>query len=254
MKMLIQRVRPAWALFFLLFLACLSLGRVQAQGNSVTLCHDGHTISVSVAAAGHHLLHGDVLGPCCIDPRLINPQCVCPAVYAPVCGCNGVTYSNGCLASCSGVTSWTQGPCELCVGPPQQLICPAVYDPVCGCDGNTYSNSCYAMAAGVLIWVPGECGSIGVGKRAEGNADAPSLAPNPSQDRVAITWTPAVDGQAQLKVMDVQGKVVFQTALAETGGGKNTYTLDVVSWDAGVYIVQVTSGSKATNLKLLVTH
>jgi hypothetical protein len=228
------------------------MGQAQAQA-SVTLCHNNHTITVSVTAAQMHILHGDILGPCCIDPRLIDPECVCPAVYAPVCGCNGVTYSNGCLARCSGVTTWTNGPCNPCVGPPQPLICPAVYDPVCGCDGNTYSNSCYAMAAGVLIWVPGECGSI-IGKRADEVAEAPTLAPNPGQDRVVLTWTPKDNGEASITVMDVQGKVVEQSKSPEVGGGKNTHVFEVANWEAGVYMVQLISNGKTTNHKLLVTH
>lgn len=38
--------------------------------------------------------------------------CICPDVYDPVCGVNGVTYSNGCRASCAGVKVAHKGSCE----------------------------------------------------------------------------------------------------------------------------------------------
>lgn len=47
----------------------------------------------------------------CIDYSQICHNCSCLMVYQPVCGCNGVTYSNACFASISGVTSWTNDAC-----------------------------------------------------------------------------------------------------------------------------------------------
>jgi hypothetical protein len=50
----------------------------------------------------------------CIDPSLIDATAICPLVYAPVCGCDGAVYDNSCLAQTQGgVTSWTEGPCEV---------------------------------------------------------------------------------------------------------------------------------------------
>ena len=44
---------------------------------------------------------------CCINPEWINPGAMCTMEWNHVVGCNGETYSNDCVASNSGVTSWT---------------------------------------------------------------------------------------------------------------------------------------------------
>lgn len=192
----------------------------------------------------------------CIDPRLINPQCVCPAVYDPVCGCNGVTYSNACLARCSGVTRWTDGPCNLCQGPPLNIFCTTQYDPVCGCDGNTYSNACFAMAAGILIYVPGPCPGKQAGAMNEARIyEAPTLAPSPTNGIAVLKWTPAGNGVAHVTVRDRMGKVVATSdPLLEVAGGLNTYAIHSEGWESGIYLVQLSSGATLSTQKLLVTR
>ena len=35
----------------------------------------------------------------------------CIEIYKPVCGCDGMTYSNTCYATASGVLTWVEGEC-----------------------------------------------------------------------------------------------------------------------------------------------
>lgn len=48
----------------------------------------------------------------CIDLNLVKEKRACYEIYAPVCGCDGFTYSNDCVATSSGVTSYTEGICN----------------------------------------------------------------------------------------------------------------------------------------------
>ncbi|MDO8367022.1 MAG: hypothetical protein Q7T20_09510 [Saprospiraceae bacterium] len=41
----------------------------------------------------------------------IDPACSCMMLYDPVCGCNNKTYSNACMAQCSGINTYTKGGC-----------------------------------------------------------------------------------------------------------------------------------------------
>ncbi len=66
-----------------------------------------------VACISMSITYNVVDGECVDAQQIIDLQgLACIQVYEPVCGCNGITYSNGCMASLAGVTSYTDGECE----------------------------------------------------------------------------------------------------------------------------------------------
>lgn len=229
---------------------CCCMGFVQAQTTEqVMICHNGHALSVSENALNNHLLHGDIIGPCCIDPHLIKSKCYCPTISDPVCSCNGVTYSNECLAKCAGVLTYTKGPCDLCQGEPKLNFCSTQYDPVCGCDGNTYSNACFAEAAGIRRFTVGTCAD-----KAAAEVESPAtLSPNPTNGIAILRWTPMEEGYARITVADVKGNTVFQSELMkEVVGGMNTYPINATGWRSGVYIVKLSRAGAVTTQRLMV--
>jgi hypothetical protein len=47
----------------------------------------------------------------CYNASLIDSTSLCTEEWNPVCGCDGITYSNACYATTTGITSWSMGEC-----------------------------------------------------------------------------------------------------------------------------------------------
>lgn len=161
-------------------------GGTECGGPESIACEEGEYCAFDEAACG---TAGEPVGKCERKPDRCNDRA------NPVCGCDGVTYSNSCSASQSGISVMSSGPCpsgpvsadaDECGGPlgeaceagyfcsfPMEAKCGAAGEtgkcqllpdrcndranPVCGCDGVTYSNSCSASQSAISVAAAGAC-------------------------------------------------------------------------------------------------
>ena len=146
-------------------------------------------------------------------------------------GQNGFDYSNffftseaDCLQDCGSTT--------LCVDSSQidvSVLCLAVVDPVCGCNGITYNNSCEATYyGGVTSYTAGPC-TTGITEPLESLLQ---IFPNPAQDQFKLVVGGVNPDYAT--ILDVTGRVVETIP-----GNRIKDSVDVSSWQAGIYFVQL---------------
>lgn len=225
----------------------------------VTICKNGNTMQVNINSLQNHINQGAILGACpCVDPNQINVSVLCTAQYEPVCGCNGVTYSNACVATYyGGVTSYTNGPCESCLGEPLNVFCPTYYEPVCGCDGVTYSNGCFAAAAGVQSTTPGACGSGVAPSRMSLSATESVflIGTNPIRDHSTIRFSLGTDQGVAVKMYNSEGKWV-KTLYdgAASAGFTYSFDLDATQLPAGMYLLKLMTEKEVKTERVVVAH
>ncbi len=73
--------------------------------------------------------------------------------------------------------------------------------------------------------------------------------PNPSHDFLKIQ-VPGLTSSASLRVVDVQGRTVYQGHLPDS----LEFALDVQSWPAGIYLLQIEHSGMGQSLKFVVQH
>ena len=79
-----------------------------------------------------------------------------------------------------------------------------------------------------------------------------SVYPNPVENSYAtVVYDNAANEQPELTVNDMNGKIVFETALPNTPGIQKI-TLNTAGYDAGVYILSIRSKTQLTQQKLIV--
>lgn len=63
-----------------------------------------------------------------------------------------------------------------------------------------------------------------------------SMFPNPTSDNLFLQWDSETERQFTLEIRDIQGKLVYQSAIMEVNGMEN---VDVKGWLSGTYVLEV---------------
>ncbi len=77
-----------------------------------------------------------------------------------------------------------------------------------------------------------------------------SLSPNPAGETVAVAWTQASAGLAEVRLLDVQGRLLHSSQLTQPAGPARL-ELPIEDLPAGVYLVEVVTGGKVGTAKLV---
>ncbi|QTN38315.1 tandem-95 repeat protein [Cryomorphaceae bacterium] len=75
----------------------------------------------------------------------------------------------------------------------------------------------------------------------EGGFQSFDLYPNPTRDRISISFTPATDPTTELVIVNTLGQELHrETFSSEAGSDAQTWTMDVSQWTQGTYILRLT--------------
>jgi Secretion system C-terminal sorting domain len=79
-----------------------------------------------------------------------------------------------------------------------------------------------------------------------------SLYPNPSDGFTNLTFDASNDGDLNITILDLNGRVLRTINNLTYEAGKNTYVLDVQGMSTGVYIVNINMGATVNTQKLII--
>ena len=74
------------------------------------------------------------------------------------------------------------------------------------------------------------------------------VSPNPSSDQFELTFSSSLTHDFELSVLDITGKVIWQTQLAE---GSNEYTIPAADWAEGTYFLRIADQQEVRTIKLM---
>ena len=75
--------------------------------------------------------------------------------------------------------------------------------------------------------------------------------PNPAADEVRVDFESSQKAKTVIRIVDLEGKVVFEEDLGEISG-KHSKTIDLENMAQGTYIINIQNGKDRTNQKLVI--
>jgi hypothetical protein len=75
-----------------------------------------------------------------------------------------------------------------------------------------------------------------------------NIYPNPSSGRITVDYNSETDGDVNLVVFDLMGRMI-QNQMATASEGLNSFNLDYADLQPGIYMLEVINGSEMKQMK-----
>ena len=77
-----------------------------------------------------------------------------------------------------------------------------------------------------------------------------TASPNPATDRVELSWTQTTSGETEIRLLDVQGRLLTRSSAMHAAGSARS-EISLSAYPDGIYFVEIISGGKQGSMKLV---
>ena len=82
-----------------------------------------------------------------------------------------------------------------------------------------------------------------------------TLLPNPASNNITLAYVPETTGVSKITILTIDGRKVMEMNNGFAEAGKQyTKKIDVNKLQNGVYLVQISTGSKVSSKKIVIAH
>lgn len=136
------------------------------------------------------------------------------------------------------------------------------YDLIIGYSGNSLAGSSLAYYGSETDWYRAGSGGTPmvrmnftpglVSTKNLNESVKVNIYPNPANETAVVDYNTAFDGNVTISVVDMNGRTIYTTQVANQAAGNNKVELNVNNFDSGVYQVVIEANSSTVTKKLIV--